>query len=128
MLKNRNKKNIICIDKSLLPYLNHISNFVPVIPFKPFENKNKFKKKNENENSSIKNKNLISEKEVHYYNYQISLHNQSNPRHVDGSENDKIEEDTELKKLLHYLKQILGFEDSKTMNQKTLQMQQFLLN
>jgi hypothetical protein len=56
------------------------------------------------------------------------LHNHSNPKQVDGSENEKMQEDTELKKLLHYLKQILGFEDSKTMNQKTLQMQQFLLN
>lgn len=35
LLKNRNKKNIVCVDKSLLPYLNHISNFVPVLPFRP---------------------------------------------------------------------------------------------
>lgn len=35
LLKNRNKKNIVCVDKSLLPYLNHISNFVPILPFRP---------------------------------------------------------------------------------------------
>ena len=34
MLKNRNMEDIICIDKNVLPYLNHISNFVPVVPFK----------------------------------------------------------------------------------------------
>ena len=39
LLKNRNKKNIVCVDKSLLPYLNHISNFVPILPFKPSEYK-----------------------------------------------------------------------------------------
>ena len=39
LLKNRNKKNIVCVDKSLLPYLNHISNFVPILPFRPSEYK-----------------------------------------------------------------------------------------
>lgn len=34
MLKNRKVEDIICIDKNVVPYLNHISNFVPILPFK----------------------------------------------------------------------------------------------
>ena len=41
LLKNRKKKNIVCVDKSLLPYLNHISNFVPILPFRPSDRSSK---------------------------------------------------------------------------------------
>ena len=67
------------------------------------------------------------------FNLQIGSKNNSiinSKKIAEESEADIIKEneDLELKKLLHYLKQILKSEDSKLMNQKTLQMQQFLLN
>ena len=120
LLKNRKKKNILCVDKSLLPYLNHISNFVPVLPFKPFESKmNPKKRGTSEEGSSLKGRPPKPE--------ELPTKPKSSKNNF-LSEVGLPSEDQELRKLLHYLRQILEHPDSKLINQRTLQMQQFLLN
>jgi hypothetical protein len=64
LLKNRNKKNIVCVDKSLLPYLNHISNFVPILPFRPSD-----RKRNGPETEGRERKLRDSEAKVEYYDF-----------------------------------------------------------
>ena len=125
LLKNRNKKNIVCVDKSLLPYLNHISNFVPILPFRPSDYKSS---KRTNTEGRGRQKGSKQNEKVENFNLKISSKHRSLTSNKESNSASPVAEDQELRKLLHYLQQILETDDSKFMNQKILRMQQFLLN